>query len=224
MASVVVIGLATFVFAVFSTTDLYERPPQDWDIIVDECTDSWYYCNFDLRALGDPSETSTQVYEVHGLTMSFVKEIPAGGLTRAPAWMIAPPRDADMEPTAPGEDFVPLESEEPEEPTEPEANPWEGRMLDKSDFPAAVEIEGSEGAVVVYQKAGPANQNLYVVSDGDQWRVISEIPSTDGAVSGFWVAGSGPVVTFRAADGSEHVWGSTDFGYTWHQGGESATY
>lgn len=71
-----------------------------------------------------------------------------------------------------------------------------------------------EHAVVVVDKAGPANRNVFAERMGQEWVYVAELPST-GAVEDVEVAAGRIEVTFMRTDGSRERAVSIDGGITW---------
>lgn len=72
----------------------------------------------------------------------------------------------------------------------------------------------ADHAVVVVDKAGPANRNVFAERLGEEWVYVSNLPST-GAVEAVDVDGGRIEVTFVRVDGSREHAVSTDGGMTW---------
>lgn len=72
----------------------------------------------------------------------------------------------------------------------------------------------ADHAVVVVDRAGPANRNVFAERMGEEWVYVAELPST-GAVEDVEVAPGRIEVTFVRTDGSRERAVSTDGGITW---------
>lgn len=95
-----------------------------------------------------------------------------------------------------------------------------GIELTRQEFPPSCEVPNTDYAVIVFDKAGPANFNVSVRAEGKSWKQIVNLPDTGACVEATSDPGTGEIaLTFQDTNGVKTSWTSRDAGKTWNQSG-----
>ncbi|MCI6574866.1 MAG: hypothetical protein MSC53_06860 [Arcanobacterium sp.] len=94
-------------------------------------------------------------------------------------------------------------------------------ISDKSHYPPSCEVNDAnkaDYAVIIFDKAGPANHNLFVRAEDTKWILLADLEDTGACMQ----ATRNPTtnmltLTFQDANGNQTIWESHDDGKTWAQ-------